>query len=233
MLERQSFGSCELYLGDSKDLFDDIGTFDVVVTDPPYGIGERTGTISKARNKNAYESFDDSPENWVRDIKPIVTKICSFRAVITPGPRMLWHYPPASDMGMIFQPAACGMSKWGRTTCQPVLFYGLDPMRGKDMRPLHYQTTEKSSCSDHPCSKPQGVSDWMVWRGSIEGETVIDPFMGTGTTGVSCVKIGRRFIGIERERKYFDLACKRIESAIKSPDLFIAPPKKTKTERFL
>ena len=57
--------------------------------------------------------------------------------------------------------------------------------------------------------------------------TILDPFMGSGTTGVACVKLGRKFIGIEIEPKYFDIACKRIEEAYKQPDFFVEPPKKS------
>ena len=63
------------------------------------------------------------------------------------------------------------------------------------------------------------VGNWVVPNG-----TVLDPFMGSGTTGVACVKLGRRFIGIEIEPKYFDIACKRIAAAYAQPDLFVAAP---------
>lgn len=63
------------------------------------------------------------------------------------------------------------------------------------------------------------VVDWTAG-------VVLDPFMGSGTTGVACVKLGRKFIGIELEPKYFDIACKRIEQAYKQPDMFIEQPKK-------
>lgn len=66
----------------------------------------------------------------------------------------------------------------------------------------------------------------MMWcLGFVDGHTILDPFMGSGTTGVACAKLGRRFIGIEIEPKYFDIACKRIEDAYKQPDLFIERPK--------
>ena len=65
----------------------------------------------------------------------------------------------------------------------------------------------------------------LVDRCSSPDDTILDPFMGSGTTGVACAKLGRRFIGIEIEPKYFDIACKRIEDAYKQPDLFIERPK--------
>ena len=57
-------------------------------------------------------------------------------------------------------------------------------------------------------------------------ETILDPFMGSGTTGVACAKLGRKFIGIELEPKYFDIACDRIQKAYDQPDMFVEPPKK-------
>lgn len=62
--------------------------------------------------------------------------------------------------------------------------------------------------------------------------TVLDPFMGSGTTGVACAKMGRKFIGIEIEPKYFDIACKRIEEAYKQPDMFVELPKKAEQINF-
>jgi site-specific DNA-methyltransferase (adenine-specific) len=64
-------------------------------------------------------------------------------------------------------------------------------------------------------------------------ETILDPFAGSGTTGVACAKLGRKFIGIELDPGYFDIACKRIEDAYKQPDLFIEPPKKPIQEKML
>jgi DNA modification methylase len=68
--------------------------------------------------------------------------------------------------------------------------------------------------------------EWLVNRGSLLGETVLDPFMGSGTTGVACAKLGRRFIGIEIEERYFEIACRRIEDAQRQPDMFVAPTPK-------
>jgi DNA modification methylase len=75
----------------------------------------------------------------------------------------------------------------------------------------------------------------MKWCLSFipDAETILDPFMGSGTTGVACAKLGRTFIGIEREPSYFDIACRRIEAAYKQPDLFIEKPKPAKQEAML
>ena len=78
---------------------------------------------------------------------------------------------------------------------------------------------------EHPTQKPlRLVSDWLRAFSDF-GETILDPFMGSGTTGVAAVKLGRKFIGIEIEPKYFDIACRRIDEALRSPDMFIERPK--------
>ena len=65
------------------------------------------------------------------------------------------------------------------------------------------------------------------------GHTILDPFMGSGTTGVACQKLGRAFIGIELDPEYFAIACKRVDEAMRQPDLFIAPPVKSVQEQLL
>ena len=67
----------------------------------------------------------------------------------------------------------------------------------------------------------------------VKGHTILDPFMGSGTTGVACAKLGRKFIGIEIESKYFDIACERIRKAYDQPDFFVEPPKPAKQEALL
>jgi len=74
---------------------------------------------------------------------------------------------------------------------------------------------------------------WLVNKASLPGETVLDPFMGSGTTGVACAKMGRSFIGIEMHEPYFDLACKRIREAYAQPDMFQPKPVPMKQEPLL
>jgi DNA modification methylase len=73
----------------------------------------------------------------------------------------------------------------------------------------------------HPMSRAQDHFDWLVNWASDDSDLVVDPFMGSGTTGVAAVKLGRRFIGIEIEPKYFDIACRRIEEETRQRDMFI------------
>jgi DNA modification methylase len=75
---------------------------------------------------------------------------------------------------------------------------------------------------DHPTPKPLNVMEWFV--SVVNRNTICDPFMGSGTTGVACARLDSRFIGIEREPRYFDIACRRIAEAQRQTDLFIARP---------
>lgn len=85
----------------------------------------------------------------------------------------------------------------------------------------------------HPNEKPIDFVLHFIRLHSRRNSIIIDPFMGSGTTGVACVKLGRRFVGIEIEERYFDIACRRIEEAYRQPDMFIEPPAKPVQETLL
>ena len=225
-------GNAELWLGDCRDILPTLGKVDAVITDPPYGVGF-TGKIAVQRDggqtkgDGGYESFEDSPENVRAVIVPVLTAAIGIakRAAITPGTRNLFAYPAPADVGCFFSAAGTGVGRWGFTCSQPILFYGSDPFleAGKGSRAnSHGQTyPNDANATGHPCAKPLPQMQWLVWRASADGETVVDPFMGSGTTGVACMKLGRKFIGIEIEPKYFDIACRRIEDAQRQGDLFL------------
>lgn len=86
-----------------------------------------------------------------------------------------------------------------------------------------FQTRCGFEIDGHPCPKPVAWALWLCKRAAQAGEIVIDPFMGSGTTGVACIKTGRKFIGIEKEPKYFEIAVKRIEAARDEQSLFVPP----------
>jgi site-specific DNA-methyltransferase (adenine-specific) len=89
----------------------------------------------------------------------------------------------------------------------------------------HFSTECGFDDNGHPCPKPLRYSMWLASRSAARNETILDPFMGSGTTGVACQKLGRKFIGIDIEEKYFSIACRRIEEAMRQPDLFVEPVK--------
>src|ERR1700744_3126988 len=92
------------------------------------------------------------------------------------------------------------------------------------------KASERGESRVHPTQKPVAVMDWVLRLPNESPQTILHPFMGSGTTGVAAVKLGRKFIGIEIEPKYFDIACRRIEEATKQPDMFIEKPKPAKQE---
>lgn len=85
---------------------------------------------------------------------------------------------------------------------------------------------------NHPAVMPYAMASGHIESWSNAGETILDPFMGSGTTGVACAKMGRKFIGIELDPDYFDIACRRIEEAYAQPDMFVQPPAEAKQEGF-
>jgi len=84
--------------------------------------------------------------------------------------------------------------------------------------------TNNQPDNGHPAPMPYAMAADHITTWTNTGDTILDPFMGSGTTGVACAKMGRKFIGIELEPKHFDIACKRIEDAYAQPDLFVQPP---------
>jgi hypothetical protein len=116
---------------------------------------------------------------------------------------------------------AIGFKDW-----EPCFVFGGKPYK---MVHDHFRVSPSSvrdEITGHPCPKPLGWGEWMAKKMAPKGGTILDPFMGSGTTGVAALRMGCNFIGIEIEPKYFDIACKRIEAAYRQPDLFIEPPKK-------
>jgi DNA modification methylase len=94
------------------------------------------------------------------------------------------------------------------------------------------KASEKDDVRQHPTQKPVALLRWCIEHLPVGCETILDPFMGSGTTGVAAVKLGRRFIGVEIDERYFDIACRRIEAATKQPDLFIEQPRKAEQLTF-
>lgn len=93
------------------------------------------------------------------------------------------------------------------------------------------KASERGEVRVHPTQKPVAVMEWVL--GFVKAHTILDPFMGSGTTGVACARLGRKFIGIEIDQGYFDIACRRIEEAYRQPRLFAEPAVKAKQETLL
>jgi site-specific DNA-methyltransferase (adenine-specific)/modification methylase len=186
---------------------------DAVVTDFPYGIGEK------------YASFDDTQDNLAILVSAVMPELLRVARVVlvTPGNGNQHLYPKPDWTLAWVERAGSGMNRWGFTCWQPVLAYGKNPYlaRRLGLRPdVFMGNGERSSNKEHPCAKPMGVMRWMVERATaVPGTTVLDPFTGSGTTGVACIETGRNFIGCEIDPGYVEIARRRIAEAAARPML--------------
>ena len=205
----EHIGDATLYLGDCREILPALPKVDAVVTDPPYGVGID------------YGQFEDTPEHVAAVVVPAIN-ICrqiASRVAVTSGNRCAWLYPRPDDIGVWFNPAGCGFGKWGFNLAHLILYYGKDP-KPRTSASSVTGLNDRSGTSLHPCPKPSAFMRWLVNKASLPDETVCDPFMGSGTTGEACIATGRKFIGIEIEPKYFDIACSRIDAAYRQGRLF-------------
>jgi site-specific DNA-methyltransferase (adenine-specific) len=234
--EMEQIGGCTLYRGDAREVLPLLAPVDTVLADPPYGIGlvRKRAVIGHGQrqtiNRPGRYMHPDTPE-YVKTVVVPLIRLCQTLAqctVVTPGNRCLWLYPPAVDLGGFFSAGATGMGPWGFTCIQPILYYGRDPYQRKGLgcRPNSCGQIypNDANAQAHPCAKPLPMMRWLVNRTSLPGENVLDPFMGSGTTGVACMELGRSFIGVELDAQLFDAACRRIEDAYAQPDFFLSTP---------
>jgi site-specific DNA-methyltransferase (adenine-specific) len=216
-MREEIIGRARLILGDCRDILPTLGRVDAVVTDPPYGIAYK----SHLANLGAQEFDEIANDRGELDLRPILAaadQVLAFGANCYPdqlphrGRWLCWDkrtIDGSADkmMGSPFELAwsnkASGYDKIVR-----VLHGGVVNADGQGRRL-------------HPTQKPVAVMRAAIEWAAPDAATILDPFMGSGTTGVAAVRMGRDFIGIEREPKYFDIACKRIEEAQKQADLFI------------
>lgn len=205
-----------LYLGDCREILPTLPRVDAVVTDPPYGIGFASQpTMYQRKHGRAPSGWDSFIQ---QDALDQALRLVD-RAVVWGG--NYYSLPPSR-----------GWLIWTKPDNAPSMadiemaWTNID-MNARDFRKSVKSTAlEKAFASgnDHPTQKSV---DLMAWSLSFvsDAKIILDPFMGSGTTGVAAVKLGRKFIGIEIEPKYFDVACLRISDALKQPDMFIEKPK--------
>ena len=226
-------GDATLILGDCREVLPTLQRVDAVVTDPPFGVGF------------AYESHDDAPETYAPFMAEVVAA-CS--RVVDGGVCVFWQGMPNADRWHEWFPkgfrlfAACkGFVQYRPTPIQfswdPVVFWGAPRVSPSvERKDWHAQMLAPFGAGreriEHPCPRPIEQVCYVVEAFTAEGSTVLDPFLGSGTTGVACARLGRKFIGIEIEPKYFDIACKRIEEAWKQPRLFEEPREKVEQAAF-
>lgn len=228
-------GRVKLWCADCIDILLALPKVDCVVTDPPYGVGfsgkrakQRNGDTLKAAS--GYIGYDDTTDNVRMKVVPAIVLAITLakRAAITPGTRCMFMYPTPKDVGCFYSAAGTGLGPWGFVCSQPILYYGTCPHNHRGAKPnsMGQSYPNDANATGHPCSKPLPIALWLVERASLDGETILDPFMGSGTTGVACVRLGRQFLGIERDPKYFDIAVRRISREIEQGVLAFPEPER-------
>lgn len=208
---KEVIGGCTMYLGDCVEVVPTLGHVDAVLTDPPYGIGAAKMSLGKwASSRLVKKQWDDE--------RPDISFLPEVPSIVWGG--NYFNLPPSRaflvwDKGAGFKGrdfAECEQA-WCSFDANARIF-SYDPLSRGD-----YHKGNKK----HPTQKPVALMEWCL--GFLpDAQTILDPFMGSGTTLVACAKLGRKGIGIELDPDYFDIACRRVEEAYLQPDLFISPP---------
>ena len=202
-----------IYHGDCRDVLHLIGPDDaeVALFDPPYGIEGGSGLGVKRARGDYSGVFTDDRNNIKRVVLPVLDalRIDIGCIVVTPGNKNLDLYPQADSFGAFYQPAAVGLQTFGNLDAQPILYYGKNASKRVMGTPCSYTLTETPAPNGHPCPKPLRAWRTLLNNVSLPGQTVLDPFMGSGTTLRAAKDLGRKAIGIEIEERYCEIAAKR------------------------
>lgn len=185
---------------------------DCIITDMPYGVGVDFGE---------YRHNVENLEALIDEALPEMRRV-AHRVAITPNVRNMFLYPePTWTLGWFFGGGARG--RWGFNHWQPILVYGADPLHQLKMTHtdvIRSTSTELADRSAHPCPKPLPFTRKLINRvAPSPADTILDPFMGSGTTGVAAIQLGHKFIGIEMNGDYLAIAKRRIAQA--SPDFHL------------
>ena len=181
-----------IYHGCAMEIVPTLGRFDLLLTDPPYGVEFRG-------------------EHWDKDIPPYAVEMIGMfpRAAIVMGTVAAWQFPVPKWVACWARPASSsrscvgGFSHWS-----PILLYG-DCKMSVDFKSWHAIANAYPSGFGHPSPKPECLMRWLVSELSEEGQTILDPFAGSGTTAVAAKSLGRKCVCVEREERYCEIAAKR------------------------
>jgi len=220
-------GDCTLYLANSLDVVPTLDKSDAIVADPPYGYtyiprDNKTKSRKCAGNFGYRDQIIGNDGKYGFDPRPFMD---------TADDHIWWGANCYADK----LPLTKSWLIWDKACGGDTAQYGQAEMAWSSLgfasKIFHHRwqgmirDSEHATKRVHPTQKPIAVMEWCI--GFLpEAETILDPFMGSGTTGVACVRQGRSFTGIELDEKYYEIALKRIEEAYRQPDLFIEPPVK-------
>lgn len=205
MSEVVTIGDATLYHGNCLEILPTLPKVDAVVTDPPYGIGFAAQPTNYQRAAGMVPStWDDAPAERLPELLALgdvrVVWGCNYYQLPPSRGWLSWFKPDAPPSMAHFELAWTNQDRNARQIQQSIAATNAERV-------------------GHPTQKPLAVMEWTLAQ-FPEAASILDPFMGSGTTGVACMNLGRQFIGIEREPKYFDIACRRIEDAQRQQRMF-------------
>jgi DNA modification methylase len=211
ILKEERIGGQRLILGDCRDIIGEL-EFDAICCDPPYGIGiTRSNRLAVSRGMGG-GSWDDDPADisWLPPISaPSIVWGGNYFGLPAHRGFLIWD---KNNAGRDF--ADCEMA-WTNIDMVARIF---------QLRPMNMDGGKV-----HPTQKPVALMEWCL--GFLPAaRTILDPFMGSGTTLVACQRLGRMGTGIELDPDYFAIACKRVDEATRQPDLFVEPPPPAATQ---
>jgi len=200
-MEKVTIGNADLYLGDCREVLPLLPACDLILTDPPYGIGIAANPVRQAHEKMEWDA--EAPAPWVFGLMQEKAK----HLIVWGG--NYFDLPPSQTFLVWdkMQPENFSLAMCEQAWCSF--------KKPAKMHRLSVTSYEK----EHPTQKPVRLMEWCI-NHAPEAESICDPYMGSGTTGVAAANMGKRFVGIERERKYFDIACERLERARAQGALF-------------
>lgn len=249
-----TIGDCRLILGDCLEVMPLLGKVDHIFSDPPY-----EDSLHAAKNKlRGRLRKDTGPElkglnfagiDGIRgNVVNASSEICEGWFIAFCTVEGVWKWAEEINASTMKYKRACA---WVKPDCTPQL-NGQGPAQGFECfvsawagagkakwnaggkRGVYKHTVNPPDRQgDHPTEKPWRLFTELLGDFTSLGETILDPFMGSGTTLVACAKMGRKGIGIELDPDYFEIACKRVREAYAQPDLFVTPPTPPKQETFL
>ncbi len=252
IVREERIGGQTLYLGDCREVMPSLGTgsVDMIWTDPPYGHSNHDGDLNARLNDHRdieskpianddADSMRHVVDAMLAEAARVLNEDCCccccccggggpkptfawvadrmdrgglsfFHSVIwdKKNPGLGWRYRRQHEMVMISHRSG-GKLLWANDAVAARNIFSMMPPRERV----------------HPNEKPLGMVEHFVGLHTVQGQTVLDPFMGSGTTLVACQRLGRQGTGIELDPEYFDIACRRVDEATRQADLFIAPPK--------
>jgi site-specific DNA-methyltransferase (adenine-specific) len=201
-------GDATLYHGDCLEILPTLPKVDAVITDPPYGTADlwSAPNVPKRRKWHLFGEGDIQKWDNPSDVVPLLPKLAD--SVIIWGGQM--YALPINRGWLVWNKI---IRNFSTSVCELAWTNIAAPVDAFDYS--HGQLANDGK--QHPTQKPAPL---MVWCAEKTKGTVLDPFMGSGTTGVACAQLGRKFIGIEIEKRYFDIACERIDNAYRQQRMF-------------